>query len=167
MDSVGHAHIGYDADESKLHYATNSSGEWRSVTIDDGGVWEVSALAIDAADHLHITYTYSDGTHCVLKHASNASGSWVTEVVDSAACFGEWASMAVDSSGHLHIAYNKRDRPGVGTLNYATDRSGHWTTHPIQQNALTSTSIAVDSRGQIHIVAYTWERVQHIRGTWR
>lgn len=90
-------------------------------------------------------------------HATNRTGSWVTETVDSSAALtGYQCSLAVDASNNVHISYldytNKR-------IMYATNTTGSWVTEVIEATNSnissiyqTSTSIAIDSSGTIHII---------------
>jgi len=77
---------------------------------------------LDANGHVHISYT--DATNHALKYATNASGDWMTHVIDSTTYVagnlsspGAYTSLAIDSSGKIHISYR-----GDGNLRYATNR---------------------------------------------
>ncbi|MFO0793798.1 MAG: carboxypeptidase regulatory-like domain-containing protein, partial [Candidatus Brocadiaceae bacterium] len=99
IDTLGKAHICYyDAINSDLRYATNSSGAWVTRTVDSGGdVGRDTSLALDNSGKVHISYF--DATNGDLKYATNGSGVWVTETVDSIGVVGGYTSLALDNSG--------------------------------------------------------------------
>jgi hypothetical protein len=52
---------------------------------------------------VHISYY--DATNDDLKYATNASGSWVFQPVDTAGYVGEYTSIALDSNNNVHISF--------------------------------------------------------------
>ena len=100
LDTSGKAHISYyDNTNGDLKYATNSSGDWTTVIVDNSG-GEYTSIALDRAGKAHISY-YSG----FLWYATNASGPWITESVDSGIIKGEYNSIALDKSGNAYISY--------------------------------------------------------------
>jgi PKD repeat protein len=81
---------------------------------------------LDSLDKVHISYY--DVTNGDLKHATNASGSWVTETVDSAGDVGQYTSIAIDSSDYVHISYYDATN---GDLKYVTTAQPVGNTRPI------------------------------------
>ena len=74
---------------------------WSKAVVDSSNVMEeYTSIVIDSSDKVHISYCVYSGT---LKYATNRSGSWETEVVDSSGV-GD-TSIAVDSSDKIHIGY--------------------------------------------------------------
>ena len=73
--SDGYSHISYfDDTNDQLRYATDASGSWEALVVDNGGsVGDPSDLALDALGAVHIAY-YDSGGQGNLKYASNASG---------------------------------------------------------------------------------------------
>ena len=83
-----------------------------------------------------------------LLYTTNASGSWVTEIVEADSSGeegGRYTSIALDSSQKIHIAYKAKY-----DLKYATNASGSWVTETIEW-AGDHPSIAVDSSNVVHI----------------
>ncbi len=103
---------------------------WITETVDsEGNVGRQSSVAVDSRGNVHISYY--DATNGALKYATNSSGSWVTETVDSGDAgsltipycsndlfynfesvdsedvVGSLTSIAVDSSGKVHISYSR------------------------------------------------------------
>ncbi|HDH04776.1 MAG TPA: choice-of-anchor D domain-containing protein, partial [Nitrospirae bacterium] len=125
IDSLDNVHISYrDQYKFELKYATNASGTWVTQTVDSAGYVVgryASAIAIDSLDNVHISYydyDYNsidkyDGN---LKYATNASGTWVTQTVDSYE--GMSTSIAIDSLDNVHISYYDSTN---GDLKYATN----------------------------------------------
>jgi hypothetical protein len=164
VDSASKAHIVYfDPSEKSMKYATNKSGSWVISVLDstinsknssyaydsnDDNYWSV---AVDSNDAVHVSYYHF--TDDSLKYTTNASGSWVTTVVDKSSK-GKSSSIGIDSKNKLHISYYNQS---IGALRYATNKSGSWSCTDIDSpTALTShigaiTSLAVDPSDNIHI----------------
>jgi len=108
-----------------INIAMKANGEWTTTEIEPiatylGNVVSDRFLALDDASHAHIAYTgLDDEDNPVLKYATNASGEWITEVVDPSPNSGIGASIAVDSDGYVHISYYDN---GNSSLKYATNR---------------------------------------------
>ncbi|MDO9325209.1 MAG: hypothetical protein Q7T80_09675 [Methanoregula sp.] len=147
-----------------------------------------SSLAIDGADHPHISYFSSWNRLCVngvipiggsvfcdgqwignLKYATNNGSEWKTEVVDDTTnSVGLYTSLKVDPNYHPHISYMDWKN---GNLRYAT-RSGAsaWLKKmPDGQNSDTGrfSSLAIDSRGLPRIVYMDYKNghVKYVYGT--
>ncbi len=84
---------------------------------------------------------------------TNASGAWVTEVVDqnAAGSLGDHNSIAIDQvTGRIHVAY----QAGNLDLHYARkDPAGAWVRSVLDTvgDVGRYTSIAVDAAGNIHV----------------
>ena len=159
LDSSDKVHISYIG-VGALRYATNASGSWVIEDLDARGE-EHTSIAVDSLDNVHISYGAYDpdewtGFGRNLKHATNASGSWVTTILDGDWCFeGISSSIALDSFDKVHISY-------FGLLfsmgaKYATNASGSWVTVTFDSSGgwwVGSTSITVDSDDRVHISYY-------------
>ena len=164
--ATGSIHISYyDADESTLKYATaaTESGPWTidGALIDTSGndVGGFSSIVVDSSDKVHISYYDWDSWY--LKYATNASGSWVVNTIDTSADVGMFSSIAIDSVSageNLHISYYDYDD---GSIKYVTGAVGAWGT-PIAFDNIgaglsldtTLISIQIDSNDKVHIVYY-------------
>jgi len=163
VDSSGKAHVVFtssnDPHGSVLNYATNASGSWASEIVDNSAI--SPSIAVDSADKVHISYTTAIDYGWLfldfyLKYATNASGSWLSEIVDSEA--GADTSIAVDSADKVHIAYSEFVPYSYGdfyyNLKYATNASGSWVTETVDKYGIQDISISADSGGNAHIVYY-------------
>jgi hypothetical protein len=167
IDSSGKSHISYyDYDSGELKYATNSgvtpgtgnctNTNWDCETADNGGgggdAGAYTDIAIDSVGNIHISY--NDWKNGRLKHATNASGSWVPEIVDSNGDVGWYTSIAIDTSDTLHISYY--DYTNLD-LKYARGTFGSWSMETVDGAAGDvgqDTSIAIASSGTVHISYY-------------
>jgi hypothetical protein len=174
LDSQGRARVSYaDTDtngNAALGYATDASGSWESWVVERAANPAGStSLAVDANGKVHLSYLYSyqyrdpvlmdHEINYGLKYATNASGSWVTTLVDSGSFRDGTTSIALDSAGRAHISYCKEVRyPADHRLMYATNASGSWVTGTIESSTTTSvgyySSIGVDKDDVVH-VAYS------------
>ena len=108
----------------------------------------------------HISYDASTSTSNVagvgqLRYATNASGTWVTTVVDSGGATGVYNDLAVDSKGKVHISYMYNRLNGPRGLAYATNASGNWIATDIvevdEKLINLRTSITIDNNDKPHI----------------
>ncbi len=193
VDPSDRVHISYyDATNRELKYVTNASGIWVVETVDSGDVGSFHSIAVDSSGNSHISYSRSSIYylyHCYdlpwdcdetvaiihdLKYATNASGSWVTETLNSSGDVKN-ASIAVDSSDNLHIIYRYADRlysysyydTYEEDLKYITNASGSWATETIREfkNVVPGNlSVAADSSGKVH-VSYVSYSITHYFST--
>jgi hypothetical protein len=128
---------------------------WEIVPIDSGpqNVVLYSSIAIDSNDKAHIAYESRPfgGIGSDLKYATNATGQWVTAIVDNSGTVGISASIAIDSNGNAHVSYH--DWMSLD-LKYATNATGQWVTATLDSlgDLGATTSIAVDSQRSVHII---------------
>lgn len=157
LDGLADAHISYyDYTNKAIKYATNASGAWLHESLDnttetDTLVGKYTSLAINSADKVHISYFDEsiDPFYGSLKHATDASGSWLTEMLDIAGA--KHNSLVLDSAGNLHISYS-----WAGGLRYVTNATGAWVIEMVDSDPESLyTSIAVDSADNIHIIYYS------------
>ncbi len=108
-----------------LNFAYKAGDNWTTEEVDPNisdNCRELSDsyLGLDSDGNAHIAYTgLDDADNPVLKYATNASGEWVTEIVDPSPNSGIGASIAVDNEGYVHISYYDN---GNSSLKYATNR---------------------------------------------
>jgi|GEM_PF-934153 len=154
VDSADKVHISYGTG-SFLKYATNASGDWVTTHVHMdiilGGLSHCTSIAVDSADKAHISYVqdtglYGYGHEYNLRHATNASGPWVTEPVelDVGAALG-LCSIAVDGSDKVHISY-----PATDGIRHATNASGPWVIETVDTDGLYPSTV-VDSSDNLHI----------------
>ena len=102
LDSSGNPHIVYGGGNG-IYYAYYDGASWHIETVDISVGSYQPSIAIDSLDKAHISYRDSYPNY-TLKYATNASGSWVTEIVDSEGSFS--SSIAIDSSDKVHISHD-------------------------------------------------------------
>jgi len=154
-DSAGNAHIHYanvastgTAYSFQSYYATNVSGAWSSLLIDQSvgsyGPDDIDVdIGLDSQNTVHVSVVNSSG----LTHAIYASGTWLREVVDPSA--RDEATLVLDAANTAHIAYFAST-----SLRYATNTSGAWTNIVIEEFGgipLSLVSLSVDAAGATHI----------------
>jgi len=154
VDSSGNLHIAYYQTEGAaydLKYATRSAGSstWSTQTLaSTGTVGQYNSIAVDSDGNVYIAYI--DATNGDLKIATNSSGSWTTETVDTSASARD-ASIAVDSDGNIYIAYIN----GSGSVKCAVKTAGGstWSSELVDSTTSGNTypSLALDSSGTPHI----------------
>ncbi len=144
LDAHGDPHIVYSAQTDNLvKYARNVDGVWVSETAASPG--KNPSFTLDARGHAHVSFS-ADGGSDGLEYATNSSGSWVTETVDTTDT-GE-NSIAIDALGDVHISYTL----GNGAeLWYARRTGGGWTTELVDTDFSGEHRIAVDADGNAHI----------------
>jgi len=157
IDSSLKVCISYFGD-GDLKYATGyPSGPWDIQTVDRGVYLLLqfssivnTSIATDSNNKVHISY-YDAANHALM-YATNASGLWVAETVDSAGDVGGYTSIATDSNNKVHISY--RDETNR-YLKYATNASGSWVTQTVDSagDVGINTSITI-ANNKVHISYY-------------
>ncbi|MEW5849815.1 MAG: hypothetical protein AB2A00_13435 [Myxococcota bacterium] len=154
VDASGATHAAwYNPVQTCLEYATNRSGRWEVARIDDSGdVGRYATLAVDALDHVHIVYQAGQ----VLRHASNASGTWTTQTVPAVLghTVGLYAAAAATPDGALHVVHHDAT---AGDLLYQTLAGGAWSAATVvDQGGVTGqyASLAADPEGKLHVAYY-------------
>jgi hypothetical protein len=150
----------YDAagNESAQSESACATTSWNITVMDDKVNVEGTAIALDALDHVHISY--QDGRYIAsarryagdLKYATNASGSWSTRIIDNVgSTIHHSLSTAVDITGAVHIGYISFES---SELRHATNASGIWSSEVIDSDALNvgTVSLAPDAAGHVHLV---------------
>lgn len=106
LDAAGRLHIVYNP-SGIVTYATDASGGWTTQTVASNEVIYGDALtagiALDTAGKVHIAYY--DYSARELRHATNASGPWVSEAIDAQGDVGLHVGIASDGAGKLHLSY--------------------------------------------------------------
>jgi hypothetical protein len=149
-------------DEGNYDLCLASEDIWLTGTVHSGHLVGVeSATVLDDDGNAYVAY--NDLGADDIWFATNAGGSWTTELVDSEGDVGATFSMDIDRDRNAHICYLDRgnaptsDYYGVGHLKYATNAGGSWSITDVQQittSYVQSSSLKVDSLGNVHIVFY-------------
>ena len=169
IDKSGKAHISYyDADNHNhaLKYATNASGSWEKITVDDKDdrfIGRYTSIALDTSNNIHISYHYTTGGFWSgLKYANNTSNSWTITTIEELNgkpllgdlfSIGDYTSIAVDALNKVHISYHNYGTIDSffprSTLKYATNSDGSWTTIAVDSN------VWLDSKDGVNVGQYT------------
>jgi hypothetical protein len=119
-------------------------------------VGKYTSITVDSNDDVHISYF--DSTNDDLKYATDKSGSWVTASIDTTGNVGKYTSIAIDSNDDVHISYLEGL---IMDLKYATcssscssNSSWSMSSLDITENVGQYTSIAIDSKDNVHISYY-------------
>src|SRR5450756_2315574 len=106
VDSNNRIYISFydDAVPDSIKYVSNVSGSWVVTTISTIGFaagWH-NSLAVDSNDKIHVSYYEWSGGY--LMYATNASGTWQTEIVDRSSFV---SSIAIDKANgnQVHVVY--------------------------------------------------------------
>ena len=162
----GVAHIFYrggDYPDYHIHYATNahpgdSAWSYEIITTPNGADY-TSAATIDAQGTLHLLASGNDGfgfpPHAYyLKKTSG--GTWSTPELANPGGTGSGVSLVLDRFGKAHVTWDEVSGNIItGNLYYATNRTGAWSSSPVQTDAQTYNGVLViDGTGRGHLVAY-------------
>jgi len=128
---------------------THAQG-WVIDTVDSvGTVGTYANVATDSNNNVHICY-FDETASPALKYATNASGQWHIDTLDTNA----WAScaIAIDANNKVHISYGRSDG-----IYYITNASGQWVSQLVDNaggGGWTSTPIALDLNNKVHIIYF-------------
>lgn len=143
----------FDYNTNILQHANNATSNWVSSVVDDGGY--ANSLAVDDMGKAYIAYgirtTYSSSW---LQYASNIMASWQSEFVSgfSNAQIID-TDIVVDAAGGVHIAYAVGGSLCVIRYAYRDPGTGTWDNSTvIDTDARCGASLALDSKGVVHIV---------------
>jgi hypothetical protein len=153
IDSAGVLHAGwYRASDGNVRHGRRApDAGWTTGTVDDVGDGDPDpAIAMGPGDGPY--FAYRENVADELRWATNESGAWVHEAVDSAGTPGMKNAMAVEADGTVHVAYvDAWDRD---TLEHAWRAGGVWTLETIDAAGATGhdVAIALDADGAVHAV---------------
>ena len=164
VDSTGHVHVvGYNPSSADLFFYTNESGSWVKSTLADtaDAVGKWCSLAVDSSDNLHLTYlesTSSPASYRIKYQFKPAGGAWQSAVdIADAGELGGYPSVKADASGSVHISYYYSAASGAGSLRYASNVSGSWSSEVVDASSGDLgkySSITVDSERTVSIAYY-------------
>jgi hypothetical protein len=152
VDSAGHAHLALVRQlEGDLIYATNATGGWEFETV-AAGVADAEGIALDGNGSVHISYlaaidNYPQPPTIIMNYATNSSGSWVSETVDT------WSPSTADETG---FALDQDEQPRLAYLRsdvliYASRDAAQWSFETVDDIGYNGVSLALDADGHAHI----------------
>ena len=157
VESPTKIHISYTSSGNKLDYVSGEYGSWPArTTVDSGGTVRDTSIKLDSAKRAHVSY-YFYGSEKQLKHATNSSGSWVSEAItNSYIGDGGDTSIVIDANNNPYISYYKYFSTTSSALKIAIKLSGAWNVDTIDDGSEDDeiglySSIALDSHGRVHI----------------
>ena len=167
-DSQGRPHLAFITSGKGLMYAHWDGKMWSAMQIDDIRAAYYTSIAVDAADHPHISYyreytgsyrTPANQTQYIenLKYAFFDGKQWYVETIDRRFGTGKYNSMFVDGKGNAYIAYT---HIGWWTLLYASGHGTDWHLSMVDMGKRyghfvgQGNSIALDSSGNPHIAYF-------------
>jgi uncharacterized repeat protein (TIGR01451 family) len=115
-DSDNRAHILMIDGGRNVSYRTSDALS-ASETLGDHADGHVQ-IVVDGDKHAHALYLANGGE---LFYATNASGSWVSSLVQTGVSLNTQMALCVDADGNAHAAY-----ASATTLSYATNKDGAW-----------------------------------------
>lgn len=121
--------------------------QWFIETLDDG---EQPSIAVDSSGYAHLCYSQGGK----LRYATNASGLWVRETLDSGGNIIS-SSIALGLNDEPHIVYSQYDsNQKIYLLKYTKKLNNSW--QPVEKmgesvGGYWSISLAIDSNGKLHI----------------
>jgi hypothetical protein len=169
LDSAGLPRVAYSVwGAHLLRFARRTESGWTAETLDEAeGVGQRVSMALDSGDHAHVAY----GRGSELVYATDASGTWVTTVVETGVPDGRPA-LAVTGSGTVGIAYLGTGGTYGFALRYATNESSEWRTEDVDPGflgwwsayVLPRPSVALDGMGKAHIGYPAVDRMGYAAG---
>ncbi len=143
IDDGGGARVALRAAGSIVLLQQDAGGAWtRSVVEAAAGDGGDVAIAVSVTRALHVSWY--DAIRGVLKHATNAGGTWRTSEIGSG---GLHHALVVDGAGGVHVAYGGDPVLGAPVM-YATDATGSgWTTEFVDAGAVHRIALVIDSGG--------------------
>jgi outer membrane protein assembly factor BamB len=174
VDDAGHAHLAYVRQpEGDVIYATNATGQWEFETVAEGagvGMSDIGGIALEGDGAAHISYNtaidnYPQPPTSIMNYATNSSGSWVSETVDTwTQATSADTGLALDQNGQPRLAYYRPDG-----LIYASRDAGEWSFETVDDIGLDGVSLALDVEGHAHIAYaqnYNLRYASNASGTW-
>ncbi len=154
LDGDGLPAIGFrDESSEDLLYARYDGTSWSIETMDRKDLTgRYPALALDARDRPHVSYSHWDTTGGELRYAYSDGMGWRTEIVDRADDkeVGTYSSLALDGGNLPHISYYDASNTD---LKYAYYNGTDWISETVDSAGSVGeyTSLALDENGYPHV----------------
>ncbi len=157
IDASGHLHLAYETPAGVV-YGDDASGSWQSEILaarTSSTFVSRPSLALDPGGGAHLVYLSSatSGTQLLYRRRSR-DGAWSGPVLVAVlAAPASTATIAIDLQGQPLIAYALLGGPREG-IALARPTAGGWshTIVPTTDRTFLDPSIAIDSRGAIHLI---------------
>ena len=147
LDAAYQPHVSF-RNRNGVILAVRSGGVWQYSAVDAGaGGFGDTDVRVDRNSASHLSYW--DFGSDRLKVATDAAGTWFSEVVNSG---GDTYALALDGAGSSHLLYYISE---TRSIIYATNRTGSWVNSVLTGFAnatLYDSDILVDASGVAHVV---------------
>jgi hypothetical protein len=144
LDAANQRHVSYRSTDGIMLAVKTGAWQYSVVDANAGGFGDTDVqVDRNSANHL----SYWDYTNARLMAATDATGVWISELVDNG---GNVNALALDGAGNAHLLYNIHED---GTINYATNASGAWVSQWLagfSSGTIYDTDILVDNGGVVH-----------------
>ncbi len=171
LDGAGQPHALFVSGlNPALSYRVFEAGAWQD-RWGSVGAARFLAVALDAEDVPHFTFTRAEGIGGVLYHVTRSGGDWVGEPLTPQTVDVQYSALALDEAGRPGVAYvNQTDN----ILVYAHSDGSAWQSETaateLTRHAYSHVSLALDSQDRPHI-AYCYGSAAGacsvLRYTWR
>ncbi len=169
LTAASYLHAGLEAELAYYYFVTAENGAgvsaaasvvsgvpsgttWKKGFVDrTGDTGRQTAIVLDGNNKAHISYVYADTP--AVKYASNATGPWIAESVQTVSNAATGTSIARTSGGTPYISFFNND-----LLAFATNKTGAWVTEAksVSSTALSGfyTAMAFDAADKAHLCVY-------------
>lgn len=151
LDSSNQPHVSYRNSRQSVVLAYKNGAGWQQSVVDsEMGYNGDTGVAVDSVGADHVSYL--DYTNDLQMYATNGTGVWQTQVIDTSV--GEVNALSIDNAGNVHIVY-KILVTDMGVVGYATNTSGSWQTERLVEfssESIRDADILVDAAGAVHLV---------------
>ncbi len=144
-------HIAYAGDGVKHAYFDGTSW-WTETVVTANVTGGHISMALDAAEHPHISYSTMHAWGYSLGYAHYNGAYWQIEAVDGGIT-GAYTTIALDITGRPHIAYHAT---GHGVPRYARHTGTSWRIEAVGSSGGFHTTLALDAAGCPHIAYFHW-----------
>lgn len=148
----GIPHVAWAAQSNgALKHSTRDGSSWTAETVDDTGMFEVEAVALDGSGYPHICYTTEGSLKYAYKDGTGWNVSTIETVVGGEA--GGSRNIVLDSSGNSYVCY-AHSLDSNRTLKYAQGDGSTWETFDIVYcgHKTGGFPIDLDPAGYLHII---------------
>ncbi|MFZ2956404.1 MAG: hypothetical protein WA705_05905 [Candidatus Ozemobacteraceae bacterium] len=158
LGSDNSVHIACGSSDKRLYHLTNRTGTWMNTVVDSLGngpfAYRVQ-IAVDKSGGAHLVYDQRSKN--ALRYATNKSGSWVTETLDTEGDSWNNPAIWIDAETHVHISHFD---PAEKAIRYRCNTNGLWNTSIIEDEGKVGLETSIFGTRDGHVsVGYFLEGV--------
>ncbi len=156
VDATGAAHVVFvkyiDYSEYYLYYATNKTGAWATIHLDD--TWEYNNnagpdLYVDDNGKVYIAYEYGIN----VRVAHNKYGFWYKKEMIDCPDGGRTVALTLDNDGRINVFYNTW---GYELIRGSADATLNWTCESLGDGGLYP-DVLVDADNHFHVTSALYQ----------